>query len=250
MENKAFSETSETSIKDILTLVEKNKLDIEDVVISDITGKYLDNIKANKVDTEELTEFLTSAVKLLSLKVKSLLPTPAQEVWEDEESDFAEQLADHLLEYRTFKEAADLFRNRLEGEQKIYIRNQSLSDYVTTVNSSNSLEGLSLGDLVNALEKVLEKDDLKKADDAFELPRREYRVADKIEEVSLMVSGSGASGIEFGMLFSEGAEKGEIIATFLALLELVRLRRVRIVQENTFGAILIFAVEETQDPNG
>ena len=67
MENKAFSETSETSIKDILTLVEKNKLDIEDVVISDITGKYLDNIKANKVDTEELTEFLTSAVKLLSL---------------------------------------------------------------------------------------------------------------------------------------------------------------------------------------
>ena len=239
MKNKTVN-TPDNSIKEILALAEKNKLDIEEVAISEITENYLETIRTKKADTDELTEFLVSAVKLLSLKIKSLLPGPTEEDWEEEESQLAQQLANHLLEYKTFKEAADLFKVRLEGDQKTYIRNNALTDYVGSLHSSTSLEGLGLGDLLNALEKVLQRDSHRKTLEAFEVPRQEFKVADKIQEISLAVANSGSAGIEFGKLFSEEAQKGEIIATFLALLELIRLQKVKIIQKSAFGSIYIF----------
>lgn len=238
-------ETRTENIKEILALVEKNKLDIEELEVSTITGKYMESIRTKKTDTDELTNFLVSAVKLLSLKIKSLLPDLAQEHWEEDESELAEQLANHLLEYKTFKEAADLFKDILEEEPKTYVRNNALIDYVGSLNSSTSLEGLGLVDLLNALDNVFQRDTYRKALNAFEVPRQEFKVADKIKEISLLV-GSSTVGIEFGKLFSEEAQKGEIIATFLALLELIRLRKVRIIQESTFGSIYIFDITNTE----
>lgn len=242
-------EVSENSLKELLVLVEKNKVDIENLVISDLTGRYLDNLKGRKTDTDAIAEFLVIALKLLSLKVKALMPVSEPETSQEEEDLAAELLAQHLADYRTFKEAADLFKGRLEEEPKSYVRSNNFSEYLSSLNSSGGLEGLGLGDLLSALEKVLERDAAREALEAFEVPRHEYRVSDKIDEVTRLVSASRGAGIEFGQLFSEEAVKGEIIATFLALLELIRLRRVRIVQEQNFGTILIFEIPEDRLPN-
>lgn len=248
MESKADQEVAVNNVKELLLLAEKKKLAVEDLSVSRITGQYLDNLKdAKDGSMEELTEFLTAAVKLLSLKVKTLLPTPQEESWEEEE-EIAELLASHLLEYKTFKEAAGVFRSRFESQQKTYVRGNAFSDYVSSVSSSSSLEGLGLGDLLNALEKVLQRDAVQEQLAGFQVPTQEFKVADKIAEVSRLVAARGASGIEFGMLFSHGAQKGEIIATFLALLELVRLRKVRIIQEKTLGTILIYDLAEEHSP--
>lgn len=238
-------EASERSIKELLDLAEKKKLDIEDLSISDITGRYLSYIKAQKTSGEEITEYLVQATKLLSLKLKVLMPDREQSpLEEDDEDQIAEELAKHLMEYRTFKEAAELFRERFEEEPKTYVRNMDFSNYVSSVGSSSSLEGLCLGDLVNALEKVLQRDTALKNSTSYQVPRQEFKVADKIKEVLSLVSRSGASGIEFENLFSQHAEKSEIIATFLALLELVRMHKVRIIQERTFGTIVIYYYED------
>ena len=240
MEFKVAQEEKGKSIKELLGLAEKKKLDIEELQISEITGQYLDYIKDRKVDTEEVTEFLVAAVKLLSLKVKTLMPSPEPDLWEEEEEQIAEQLARHMMEYKTFKEAAELFKERFESEPKTYVRNSDFSSYVSSVSSSSSLEGLGLGDLLNALEKVMYRDNTGNTVPSFDIPRQEFKVADKIDEVFSLVAGRGLSGVEFERLFSQGAQKGEIIATFLALLELVRLRRIRITQKTALGTILIY----------
>lgn len=239
---------SEKSIKELVREVEKNKMDVESLVISDLTEQYLDNLKGRKTDTDAIVEFLGSALKLVSLKVKALMPVSEPELSEEEEDFAAQQLAQHLAEYRTFKEAAGLFQDRLDDEPAPYVRSNDFTDYLNSVSASGGMEGLNLGDLLGALEKVLERDAAREAIETFEVPRHKYRVADKIEAVIHLVSGSGASGIAFENLFSERAVKGEIIATFLALLELIRLRQIRVFQEQSFGTIMIYEIpQNTQD---
>lgn len=234
------------SVKELLDLVEKKKLDIESLPVSEITGQYLDYIKKNKTDTHELSEFLTAATKLLSLKVKELLPAPEQDL-EEEEDDIAEQLARHLVEYRTFKEAAGFFKQRFEDEQKAYVRPTDVQHYVNSVNDSSSLEGLSLEDLLNALDKLLQRKAEAEEKPDFELPRREFKVRNKIDEVSRIVADSGETGVKFEELFSPHAQRAEVIVTFLALLELVRLGRVKIFQEEIFGTIIVRPVLSGQE---
>lgn len=236
---KARLEASEKSLPELFDLVEKKKLDIKDLPIAEITRQYLNYLKAEKPDTEEITQFLTAATRLLNQKVKAMTPAAEEDEPEDEGVDIAEEFAKHLMEYKTFKEAAGLFKQRLDEEQPIFVRQGDFDQYVDTVGSSTLLEGVGLGDLVNALEKVLQRE-AAVADRAYEIPRQEFKVADKIEEVTKMVLGTGDSGIEFEHLFTHQAVKGEIIATFLALLELVRLRRVKISQREAFGKIIIY----------
>lgn len=240
---KASIESSEKSIKEIVALAEKKKLDLENFPLSEVTGQYLNYIKKEKAETEEITEFLVLASRLLSLKVKALMPEWRFDSLEEEEEDISEQLARHLLEYRTFKEAAGLFKERFEDKEKKYVRHGDFNNYVYSVSSSASLQGLGLSDLVNALEKLLQRETTAKTVHALELSRQEYKVADKIKEVSFLVTETGNSGIEFQELFAGNAQKAEIIATFLALLELVRLNKVKIIQEGNFGRIVIYGNE-------
>lgn len=235
---KFMHEGSEKSLPELLDLIEKKKLDIKDLAIAEITGQYLEYLKSEKPETEEVTQFLVAATRLLNMKVKTLTPSVEEEPEEEEGIDIAEQLAKHLMEYRTFKEAAGLFKQRLEEEQPVFVRHADFDQYVTSVSSSSMLEGLGLGDLVNALERVLQRETAR-GDRSYDIPRRDFKVADKMEEVLELVLNSGDSGVEFEHLFSEDAVKGEIIATFLALLELVRLRKVKITQNEAFGKISI-----------
>jgi segregation and condensation protein A len=233
-------DTADKSVKELLDLAEKKKLDLENLPVSEVTGQYLDYIKTNKVDADELSEFLVLAAKLLSLKVRELLPSPEQDLLEEEEEeDIAQELARHLMEYRTFKEAAGLFKQRFEEEPKAYARPNDLQNYVNSVSTSTYLEGLCLEDLLSALDTIMHREPEIKEQPAFELPRQEFNVRDKIKVVSGIVAERGETGITFDRLFPPHAQKAEIIVTFLALLELVRLGKVKIFQEHTFGTIIV-----------
>lgn len=230
---------TERSVQELLDLAEKKKLDLEDVEISEITRGYLEYLKSEQPDADETSQFLYAVTKLLSLKVKALMPSLSEESEDEEDLEIAEELARHLMEYKTFKEAAVLFQQRLDEEQPVFARSGYFSQYVSSVNASSMLDGIELSDLVNALERVLQRDAAENSL-MYEVPKQEFRVADKMEEVIRMISGDGNSGIEFENLFSQQAVKGEIIVTFLALLELVRMRKVRISQNKTFGTIMIY----------
>ena len=96
-----------------------------------------------------------------------------------------------------------------------------------------------LEDLLSALDTILHREPETKEQPAFELPRQEFNVRDKIKVVSGIVAERGESGITFDRLFPPHAQKAEIIVTFLALLELVRLGKVKVFQEHTFGTIIV-----------
>ncbi|NLO89698.1 MAG: segregation/condensation protein A [Clostridia bacterium] len=245
------------NMKDLLKEVEKGKkADLKDLNISQITGQYLEKIKKGKdLDLDEASSFLVSAAELLRKKTLQMLKDNVESFSEEENTDeeenaeqetsFAEKAEKQLAEYRTFKEAANFLKSRLMSEEKYYPRPEpELSAYMDSVNTKGYLEGLKLEDLLSAFEKLLirHKGEDEEDDGEFlEIEGHEYKITEKIDEILKFLKGSPA-GIEFNSLFAKRASKGEIIVTFLALLELVRLQKVRVKQEEHFGKIIIYPI--------
>ena len=187
----SIPDTADKSVKELLDLAEKKKLDLENLPVSEVTRQYLDYIKTNNVDADELSEFLVLATKLLSLKVRELLPSPEQDLLEEEEEeDIAEELARHLMEYRTFKEAAGLFKQRFEEEPKAYVRPMICKIMLILSAPALTLRALPGGPL-SALDTILHREPETKEQPAFELPRQEFNVRDKIKVVSGIVAERG-----------------------------------------------------------
>jgi len=244
-------------MKDLLKEVEKEKkADLKNLRISQITEQYLEKIKKEKdLDLDEASSFLVSAAELLRKKTLQILKDNNENFSEEEnieeeenaeqETSFMEKAEKQLMEYRTFKEAANFLKSRLMSEEKYYPRPEpELSAYMNSVNTNGYLEGLKLEDLLSAFEKLLiryEGEDEKGSGEFLEIEEHEYKITEKIDEIMEFLN-SSPSGIEFNSLFAEEASKGEIIATFLALLELVRLQKVRVKQEKHFGKIIIYPI--------
>jgi len=239
---KVKLEKFEGTVEDLIRLVEKGKMDAGDVSVSEVTGQYLAHIKTKReLDMDAASNFLLAAARLASRKLAVLLPGEDKEEASDfeEEMDASEELARHLMEYKTYKEAAAYLRERLFSQGRIYGRQADFADYVHSISESSSLEGIRLGDLLSAFERVLKRREEEGRQEAVEIERQEYRVSDKIKELTRRLSGC-RSGIDFNSLFTGGATKKEIIVTFLALLELVRLQKIKIRQEKSFGTIMIY----------
>ncbi|HBT20489.1 MAG TPA: hypothetical protein DEA47_03870 [Peptococcaceae bacterium] len=245
-------------MEDLLKEVERGKkADLKNLKISQITELYLEKVKKGKdVDLDEACDFLASAAELLRNKSLQLLEDYKENLSEEEneeenfeekifeeEASFLEKAEVKLKEYRTFKEAANFLRMRLMSGEKYYPRPE-LSNYVNTVNSNGFLEGLNLEDLISAFEKVLLRHkgaEEKENGEFFEIEEQEYKITDKINELIKFLN-NFPSGIEFYSLFGRETSKREIIVTFLALLELVRLQKARVKQETQFGKIIIYPI--------
>ena len=232
-------EDFEGTVNELLVKVKKRKVDITSISLSAVTGQYLEYLKRREdFDLEQAGNFLVSASRLLALKASLLVPGT---IFPEEEADVSagEELAKHLLEYRTFKEAADFFKSRIESQERVYIRDVDISSYIQSIGVSTSLEGLKLEDLLQALEEVLTRSSIEDGPDVVEVVSHELSVADKMTEIETYLEQVG-QGVKFDALFSQQSGKQEIIVTFLALLELVRQKKVRIKQEGTFGPIVIY----------
>ncbi|OIO35308.1 MAG: hypothetical protein AUJ74_06825 [Candidatus Omnitrophica bacterium CG1_02_44_16] len=222
----------------LLYLIKKNELNVYDIPIAGILDQYLQYLELMRMlDLNIAGEFIVMAATLMQIKSKMLLPQETDildEIPEDEKDPRAE-LVKRLLEYKQFKEAAQVLRSKERERQDIFKRNPVLEDNKT----GESFFEASLFDLINAFSKAL-KDVPKEL--FYEVIKDEFTVEGKVHELLHMFAAQPR--IKLSELFSRGKNKLEIIATFLAVLELIRLKEVIVVQKAIFGEIEVFRNRE------
>ncbi len=228
----------------LLYLIEMNQVDIYDIPVAAITDQYISYLEATSdFDLERLSDFLVMASYLLHLKTRMLLPgrVQAAEMEEAEEIDPREELVQRLLEYRKFKQAAEFLLERDQGQTpRIYYRESP------ELGGREELQA-DARSLWRAYRTILEDISLKDSN-TFTLPGDDINVAEKMEEIESILS-SHQTGVVFQDLFAGALSRREALALFLALLELIRLQRVKAVQAQGFAQIKIFAMDGSVNVN-
>lgn len=226
-------------------LLDKNEVDIYDIPIAKITAQYLEYLDAMQaMDLEIASEFLVMAANLLAIKAKMLLPKPPKEQLEDEEDgvDPRDELVERLLEYKRFKQVAEYLKDQAVAREKVFTRPNGEEQFVHLFSEENPLEGISLGNLLDALREVLDRID--EVETVGEIHRDEITIRDKMKEIRRRLIFQ-PNGISFKDLFANKATRVEVVVTFLALLELIKIKQIQIHQSNLFGEIKIYSrVEE------
>jgi segregation and condensation protein A len=218
----------------LLHLIRKNEINIYDIPIAMIAQQYLSYIEAMKeLNLAVAGEFLVMAATLLQIKSKMLLPV--EESAEDDEDgpDPREELVRRLLEYKAFKEAARQLDTQERMWREIYSR-PAASLEVDTDSDETMLDKIGLFDLVDALQGVLNRNPGKQL---LEIIPDNLTVRDRMNVILETLEGLESVGFE--ALFEATCHRLVIIVTFLALLELIRLRTVRVYQTENFGPILV-----------
>jgi segregation and condensation protein A len=214
----------------LLYLVKNSKININELSISEITYQFLNFLeKSTEMDMETASSFILTASILLYLKSKTLLPQEI--IYEDEEKDDRREYVDTMIEYQKYKNAAQQMKKILE-EEKILLRQDS--QLLIDFNDRENWEEVSIVDLIIAFSKVAKYVD-KSAFRTVEL--EEISIDDKINEIIDYLNTRGE--ITFNHLFSDNYSKYILIITFLALLELVKMKKVCILQHKLFGSIRI-----------
>lgn len=224
----------------LLHLIEKAQVDIYDIPIAMITEQYLEYIcDMQQFDMEIASEFLVMAATLLQIKSRMLLPKPPKASETEEETDFEldprEELVRRLIEYKQFKHAAEILAAQQQQQMKIFSKPPLTGPWN---DQPLPLEGLSIDDLISAFAAMLQgQEDLPAL-----IEREEYTVQDKMQEILRRVS-RFKEGLAFGKLFYSHTSRSEKVICFLALLELMRLRLIKVQQLNPFGEIILLHYE-------
>jgi segregation and condensation protein A len=237
MEYKVKLERFEGPLDLLLYLIKRQEINIYDIPISRITKQYLDYIKMLEFLNLELAgEFLVMAATLMRIKARMLLPPREED--EEEIEDPRRQLVQQLLEYQRFKEAAGGLEAMKYQRNMLYGRpDQEIEAGVTEIDYE-----YNLFDLIASFRKVLERAKVRVVD----VKAEETSIEEKIEFLKGRLARTEV--IEFEDLFSEDTQPVDLIATFLALLEMLRLGLARIRQAKPFGRIWIHRVaKETAD---
>ena len=222
----------------LLYLIRKNEVDIYDIPIATITEQYLEYLDLMTVLNLDIAgEYLVMAATLTKIKSKMLLP-PVEDDEDEEAADLQAELMEHLLEYQHYKEVAYQLKNRELLEKNIFTRLQ-VDEQVTEAKSDGEVIEVSLFDLVDALRKVIEKKDL--PGNLLEVNVERISVKDKIADIMLTLKEK--QEIIFQTIFDALSTKYEIIVTFLAVLELMRLRAIKVFQVHPHGEIRIIALK-------
>jgi len=220
----------------LMHLIEKNKIDIYDIPIAELTRQYLDYLdKFREFNMEIASSFLVMAATLLQIKSRMMLPKVPKEDGEPEE-DPRFELVQRILEYRKFKQVSQVLGD-MAGVQERFVAREPMELPVHHLPPGN----LSLRQLVEAFHTVLSVKEELSIPKALVEPE-EYSIKDKMEDIILLLGRSRGK-----LLFSEAFRSGtrsELIVTFLALLELMKLRAVTVKQQRSFAEIYICVREE------
>ena len=237
-EYKVRLEVFEGPLDLLLYLIKKDEVDIYDISIERITQQYLEFMDAFKVlDLEVAGEFVVMAANLIYIKSRSLLPVHVQPPEEEaEEDDPRWDLIRQLVEYKKFKDAAAQLSQRELDQSNLFTR---LPDGPEQM-AERPLGEVSVFDLIAAFNKILKRIGERSAD-LREIFEENYTVSDKIDLIMKMM----APGVPlmFTELFASAASRTEVVVTFLALLELVRLKQLALAQDGAFGEIELRRVE-------
>ena len=231
----------------LLHLIEKNKVDIYDIPIVEITEQYLDYIK--QMETEDMnvmSEFLVMAATLLDIKCRMLLPKEVNE--EGEEEDPRAELVQKLLEYKMCKYMSMELRDRQVDAARSLYREQLLPEEVSAYRPPVNYEQL-LGDMTLSKLHEIFKSVVRKQEDKIDPVRSKFGTIEKeeinIEDrmVQIREEVKGLKGINFRALLEASHSRQSVIVTFLAILELMKVGHIAIKQDKLFGDIIIDSLE-------
>lgn len=217
----------------LLHLIKENKMDIFDIKIEEITEQYLSYIKKQEsMNLEVDSEYLVLASELIEIKSKLLLPHEKDTI-DEEESDPREELMNRLLEYQAYKEITKTLKEKELIRQEIYTKApSSLKEFVDS--DTDIKMDITLDDLVDAFQKFLErKKDSKPL--ATKVTENEITVSSRRSDIK-MILGKGKK-VSFFKLFPVYT-KEYVVATFLAVLEMVKNKEIIITQNDTFDDIV------------
>ena len=217
----------------LLHLIRENKVDIYDIPIALITGQYLLYIEIMKeLDLEIAGEFLVMAATLIQIKSRMLLP-PDEEVPPEELEDPRLELVQRLLEYQSFKDAAAILKEKEDVALRIFGRKPEELEEAEVMSPELYLFDVNLFDLLAAFRKLLEH----APPEMRTITRETLTVKDKMMHIAHMIE--DLESMRFEELFRDTFSRVQLIVTFLALLELLRLGLARVYQEKEFGNIWI-----------
>ncbi|MFH1784263.1 MAG: segregation/condensation protein A [bacterium] len=221
----------------MLHLIKKEEIDIYDIPVAKITEEYLAYIKLMEILNLEVTgEFLVMAGTLLYIKSRTLLPTRSEDdddLLGAEGEDPRSELVQQLLEYKHFKQSAHLLEEREIRQRDIFCRTES-----SVKQDGERMLEVSLFELIDAFKKILQVS----SPQTKEIIQEEVSVEEKIQ--SILEKIKGREWIDFHEVFVVNKSRMNLVATFLALLELIRLKEIKIRQISLFSRIRIYKAEK------
>ncbi len=220
-------------------LIEKHEIDIYHIPISELTDQYLEYIGSiSPEQMDGLSRFIVMAATLLEIKSKMLLPRPPKE---DESQDPREELVQKLVEYKAFKEIAEVLKENHAIYQYILFNEPKPEIKIKSKPQTDDLlEGITLDKLQAVFIDLLNRRELKvdKLRSGFNsVAIDSYKISNKIEYISKLLTLNNK--ISFSEIFSYDSPKLEKVVTFLALLELIKAKQVTIYQDGIFDEIII-----------
>lgn len=224
----------------LLHLIRKNKMDIYNVEINRITNDYLKYIEDLKqMDLEVTSEFIVVAATLIEIKSKNLLPKKEKETYDEE--DIEKNLLQKLIIYKQIKESTSFFKEKYTNAGSIYTKKPEIIEEVeTSTENSDILNNVSLFDLYNIYSNLLDVY-VNKQNKANVIQKKiyvdKYKIEDKVDYLTEKLTEDKTT--KFSELIEECECKIECVVTFLALLEMIKLKLVTAYQSNNFGDILI-----------
>lgn len=235
-EYKVKFEVFEGPLDLLLYLVRKEEVDIYEVNLTKIATEFIETIEVmRQFDLEIAGEFLVMAATLMYIKSKELLPVDQQVQSEDDDEpeDPRWELIRQLVEYKKFKDAANELQNKEMDQEAIFPHLSVKPDFKPEKQDLQST--VSIFDLINAVNTVLKRfNDRPGEGEIFE---DRWTVTEKIELLKREIS--AGKKIKFTDLFSSLNNRTEVVVTFLALLEMIRMRQIIIFQPEAFGEISI-----------
>ena len=218
----------------LIHLIKKNEVNIYDIPISFITAQYLQYVELmEELNLDVAGEFLVMAATLIHIKSRMLLPRPDPNQ-DDAEEDPRDALVNRLLEYQKFKAAANLLHERETMRSAQWQRPDQVVAGLAGEEFETEVE-VDLVSLMAAFKAVLDR---AKQRPTMPIPGEQVSIEDRIAQLLSRLSETDACGFED--LFADTDSRRDLIVTFLALLEMIRMRLVRVFQAGSFGAIRIY----------
>ena len=226
----------------LLYLIKKNEIDIYNIPVALITQQYLDYLNIIKSLNLDLAgEYLVMASTLIHIKSRLLLPVPEEPSAEELEDDPRAELVRQLLEYQAFKDAAAQLAQRPLLERDVFKRSAALpEDIHKTSADEDELVEVSIFELIEAFHQLVSRLDKK---ELLEIDLEKLSLTDIINDV--MERLTREKNLTFEELLGEKRDRRRIVYTFLALLELIKLKMIKAYQTTAFGVIRIFPAVES-----
>ena len=227
----------------LLHLIDKNKVDIYDIPIVEITNQYMEYIQQmQEQDLNVMSEFLLMAATLLDIKCRMLLPAEVNE--DGEEEDPRAELVEQLLQYKMYKYMSYELKDRQMDGVMLMFKDPTIPDevkaYEEPVDLDELLDGLTLSKLNSIFKEVMKKqqDKIDTRHSTFgKIEKEEVTVEDKLEYLNSYISTH--KKFSFRDLLKKQKSKTQIVVTFLAILEMMKMGTIVVEQENTFDDIVI-----------